>query len=291
LIINGVIVNHSPDEIKLIIADLKEALEFKIYRRIRHLMYPIAGDVTQATIQIGSLHEEMKRRAKLFKAVPQNRICNSLQKYHQINDELGLGLPKLPVIVAIVDEFQDITSDSPDALSDMIALAKKGRAFGIILIASTQSPRVDSIPGALRDQFWTKICGYMANASNYYKLAEIPKSEWEPFHAKGFRPGWYIAQIAGIYYELKAWFISDDEIELVARRNTRADDLKFPTLPERSEPIKRKWAGSADQKRAMLVEWFGRFDEMPTEKDFIDEFAASKRTYYDWVAETWNEIN
>ncbi len=289
-IIHGIVVNHDPSEIRLVIADLKEGLDFRIYRQLRHLLWPVATTADEAAVLVVALRGELERRGRYFKAIPSHRLCNSLDDYHRINDELGLGMPHLPLIVAVIDEFQNVTNQSKDALNGLIDLAKMGRAFGIITMVATQLPNVDSLPSDLKSQFSTKFVGYMANPSNYYKIAEVPQEFWKPFHEQGKIRGRFIASIAGRYFVLRVYRVLPRELELVAQENGTAASLKMPNV-ERAKPLRKKWKGSNDQKRAMLIEWFESLVDMPTETDFVEAFESSPRTYYSWVRPLWEETH
>lgn len=290
-ILHQLLCNSNPVDLRLIIADLKEGLDFRPYKKLPHLLLPIAIEATGAKRQIDYLIEEMENRAKLFKAIPEDRFCNSLDDYHRLGADFGL--PRLPRIVMIVDEFQTLTNetDSPEALNGMVKLAKKGRAFGISLIPCTQLGNVGAIPTALKSQMGSLFCGYLTNPSHYYKIMEIAKEYWEPFHASGKVMGRFIANIAGEISIIQSIYFGKRELEDVARKwsesRTEPEWPKIERKMTNSNPV--LWAGSDDEKRAMLMSWFAGFSEMPTLAEFQERFGASQGTYYNWVPRTWDE--
>ncbi|MCA9368607.1 hypothetical protein KC887_10335, partial [Candidatus Kaiserbacteria bacterium] len=87
----------SPNDIQFVIADLKDGLDFRIFRRLMHLALPVAETTKEAEKQIIWLLQEKERRSKLFKAIPENKLCNNLHKYHELG--ASLNLPRLPRIV------------------------------------------------------------------------------------------------------------------------------------------------------------------------------------------------
>lgn len=289
-LIHQLISSSTPKDLGLVIADLKEGLDFRIYKRLPHLLYPVASTTAETEQQIMGLLEEMSRRANLFKAIPEDLLCNSLDDYHQLGG--SLGLPRLPRILAIVDEFQNVTLESEAALNGMVKLAKEGRAFGISMVCCTQLPNVDALPTALKSQFSSVFCGYLKNPSHYYKIVETTKEYWQPFHEKGKITGRFMADIAGEMITVQSVWIPKKELEHLAREWSR--DRTHPEWPDKyqsSETPVHTWSGSSAQKRAMLIQWLNGFDEMPTFENFQSVFHASERTYYHWVPALWKELH
>jgi hypothetical protein len=247
-VIHQLICNSKPSDLRLIIADLKEGLDFRIYKKLPHLLLPIATDASDTKKQIDYLIKEMEYRTELFKMVPQDKICNSLDDYHRLKLN---GYSRLPRIVMIVDEFQTITNEtntkeSQEALSGMIKLAKKGRAFGISLVPATQLPNVDAIPTALKSQMSSVFCGYLTNPSHYYKIVETTKEFWEPFHNAGKIMGRFIANIGGELNIIQSYYITKRELEDVARTwsqgRTEPTWPKIEVKPRDNNPV--LWLGS-----------------------------------------------
>jgi hypothetical protein len=291
-IVHQLITSQAPGDLKLVIADLKEGLDFRIYQRLPHLALPIATSVKETAIQIDWLLDEMTRRAELYKIIPADRICNNLATFHRLGSEYGLD--RLPWIVAIIDEFQNITLQSDGALEGLIKLAKEGRAFGISLIASTQLPKVDDVPTRFKSQFPSWFCGYLASPSHYSKIVEVDKDVYKPFHDGGKIVGRFIANIAGEKMIVSSPYIPERQLEKEARIwSTNRNEPDWPELPETAVSAHaRDWSSlsSADRKRGALMEWFAGKGEMPTADEFIDEFGTSLATYYNWVPKLWDEF-
>lgn len=290
-IIHQLIKTQAPGDLKLVIADLKEGLDFRIYRRLPHLALPVATSVDGAARQIDWLIDEMSRRAELYKVIPVDRLCNNLATFHRLGAEYGLE--RLPWIVAIIDEFQNVTQQNSTALEGLIKLAKEGRAFGISLIASTQLPKADDVPTRFKSQFPSYFCGYLSNPSHYYKIVEVEEVIWRPFHEGGKTIGRFIANVAGEKFVVSSPYIPERQLEKLAREwsENRAEP-DWPELPETAISAQpRDWASlsSRDNKRAALMEWFIGKQEMPTADDFEATFSGSVATYYNWVPKLWDE--
>lgn len=279
----------TPKDLLFFISDLKEGLDFRIFKRLPHLLFPVASNTAETEQGILGLLEEMSRRAELFKAIPEDRLCNNLDDYHRLG--AGLGLPRLPRIVAIIDEFQNVTNESETALNGLIKLAKEGRAFGISLVCATQLPNVDALPTALKSQFSSVFCGYLKNPSHYYKIVEVAKDYWQPFHDAGKITGRFMADIGGEIVTIQSIWIPKKELEHLAREWSK--ESSEPVWPEKYTPSITPihvWSGSSEQKRSMLIEWFSGFENQPTFEEFQNKFNASQATYYEWVPRLWNEV-
>lgn len=288
-IIHQLLLNSTPQDLRFVIADLKEGLDFRIYKRLPHLLLPVATSASEANEQINHLLLEMSERAQLFKAIPQDRLCNNLDDYHRLGS--SLGLPRLPRIVMIADEFQNITNESEQALNGMVKIAKEGRAFGISLIPATQLGNVAAVPTALKSQMSSIFCAYLKNPSHYYKIMEIAKEYWEPFHEYGKVRGRFIADIAGEINIIQSLYIPKRELEETARQ--WSENQQEPTWPKKQMKTPNQnpvlWQGSLEEKEAMLINWFAGFSEIPTLEEFQEKFGASQGTYYNHVVRLWNE--
>ncbi len=285
--IHQLILAATPKDLLFFISDLKEGLDFRIYKRLPHLLFPVATNTAETEQGILGLLEEMTRRAELFKAIPEDRLCNNLDDYHRLG--AGLGLPRLPRIVAIIDEFQNVTNESETALNGLIKLAKEGRAFGISLVCATQLPNVDALPTALKSQFSSVFCGYLKNPSHYYKIVEVSKDYWQPFHEGGKITGRFMADIGGEIVTIQSIWIPKKELEHLAREWSK--ESAEPVWPEKYVPSITPihvWSGSDEEKRAMLLQWFAGFDRQPTFEEFQEKFNASRRTYFNWVPDLWS---
>jgi hypothetical protein len=170
---------YTPEELHIVIFDHgKDGNDFSPFAHMPHLHgIPIAASDDQALTLLRWLDDEMKRRGDLFRKIPDRYLHNDLHLYHSLRTRLHLEdeLPRLPWLVVIIDECQDLTERAIGGLPLLISLAKKGRYVGIKLIVATQYPNVDAIPAGLRSQLWTRFCGSLASPREYHTVAEIGK--------------------------------------------------------------------------------------------------------------------
>ena len=170
---------YTPEELHIVIFDHgKDGNDFSVFAHMPYLHgVPIATSDDEAIRLLKWLDGEMARRGELFRKIPDRFLCNDLHRYHKLRVELAMEdeLPRLPYLVVVIDECQDLTGKAVDGLPLLVSLAKKGRYAGIKLLVATQYPNVDAIPAGLRSQLWTRFCGSLSSPREYHNVAEIGK--------------------------------------------------------------------------------------------------------------------
>jgi hypothetical protein len=133
---------------------------------------------------------------------------------------------QFPLRLVVVDELAVYTATGDKKLCDKFSsllrdLVSRGRAAGIIVVAATQKPSSDIVPTSLRDLFgfrWALRCS-TPQASD-----TILGSGWA---SRGFTAstidaadrgvGLLLAE-GGMPVRLKAYYLSDDDLKVLARR-------------------------------------------------------------------------
>jgi hypothetical protein len=139
---------YPPEELDLYLLDFKE-VEFNVYltQRLPHArVIASRADREFGLSVLRRFREEIERRSRLFYQVTDNTVTN-LAEYTQATGNV------LPQALLIMDEFQVLfESDGRTNVSDRIAteagfllgdIARRGAAFGLHLLLSTQSPGGD----------------------------------------------------------------------------------------------------------------------------------------------------
>lgn len=279
---------HSPKEVKLLIGDLKDGLDFGIFKRLPHLAAPIGTTIEEVYSLVWFVQQEMERRAELFKGLPDDRICNGLERYHTLIDEMGLKAPRLPRLVMIIDEVQVVTENDDVTLKNLTDISRTGRAYGIHLVLSTQSPKVDAIPSILKSQLNTRFVGKMASRGDYFRIADVPK---EIYDSRKLSTGQFFVSL-GEWSTVQAFKLPDRELEKTIAEISKGHDT--PTweaigAPERVAAVRQDFKGSNAIKRAKTLQFLAKFDEKPTAADFMAEFDVSEPTALKWINEYWTE--
>lgn len=153
-IINSILFNAKPDEVKLLMIDPK-VVELSHYNGIPHLILPVVVDPKKASIALNWAVNEMTNRYKTFA----EHVVKDINSYNRkAETQPDLNLEKMPKIVILVDELADLMMVAPNQVEDAICrLAQMARAAGIHLIVATQRPSVDVITGLIKANIPSRI--------------------------------------------------------------------------------------------------------------------------------------
>lgn len=152
-IIMSILMNATPDEVKLILIDPK-IVEFRVYEGIPHLLIPVVTDPKKAAGALNWAVQEMLRRYKQFAELNVRDIYDYNQKAAMPDS----GLAKMPQIVIAIDELADLMMAASKEVEDAICrLAQMARAAGMHLIIATQRPTTDIITGLIKANIPSRI--------------------------------------------------------------------------------------------------------------------------------------
>nr|MBN1228965.1 DNA translocase FtsK [Anaerolineae bacterium] len=88
--------------------------------------------------------------------------------------------PPTPRIVVAIDEVGDLLAVSDKETTELLVrLAQRGREAGIHVIASTQRPSADAVPGALKANLPARLIGRVASAQEALMASGIPGTNAE----------------------------------------------------------------------------------------------------------------
>ena len=155
-IILTLLINNSPDELRMILVDPKR-VELNGYNGMPHLLCPVITEPKDTINALAWCVSEMERRYKLFASLGKRNI-------DQYNAEPDLGEGRMPYIVIVIDELADLTLVAArEVESSIVRLAQMARAVGIHLIVATQRPSVDVITGLIKANIPTRIAFAVAS--------------------------------------------------------------------------------------------------------------------------------
>ncbi len=134
-IVNSLIIQNPPERFKFILIDQTGA-EFSLYENIPHLYKPVISDRAEAKTAVSELLSEMERRYGEFKRYGVKDI-SEYDKFAGKDD----SLPRMPRIMLVIDGYEDIACDDPDAFQKSItSLLQKSRAAGMHIVVSSSAP-------------------------------------------------------------------------------------------------------------------------------------------------------
>ncbi len=154
-ILTSLIYKTSPEELKLLLIDMKGGVELGMYNGLPHMLVErCISNATHAVNAFKWLIREMDQRYDLL----QGQHVNNIALYHSLPGYKSGEIPAMPYIVMVVDETADLMSRNKKEVEDSIQnLAQKARAAGIHIILATQRPSVDVIGGVIKANIGTRI--------------------------------------------------------------------------------------------------------------------------------------
>lgn len=144
-ILVSLLVKNKPSDLKIILVDPKK-VEFTFYEDLPHLATPVINDPVLATEALKWAVREMERRYEVLRRAKVKKISDYNKKR-----ETNPNMEKMPFIVIVVDEFNDLVMNcGAEANEAIIRLAQMARACGMHIILATQRPTVDVVNGTIK---------------------------------------------------------------------------------------------------------------------------------------------
>ena len=133
----GMIARHSPEELNLILVDFKGGATFLELDRASHVAAVITNLADESYLvdrMRDALGGEIHRRQQVLRNAGN---LPGVAAYHQAR-RTRPGLPALPALFIIVDEFSELLSRHPDFIDVFVAIGRLGRSLGIHLLLASQ---------------------------------------------------------------------------------------------------------------------------------------------------------
>lgn len=168
-IILSILMNASPNEVKLMLIDPKK-VELTQYSNLPHMIAPVISEPHGAYAALHWLVKEMQHRYEILRHLGLRNInsFNNRKIRPEIESSFESTIPeKMHYIVGIIDEFADLMMVSSTDLETPIArIAQMARAVGIHLILATQRPSREVITGIIKANFPTRIAFKVSSRIN-----------------------------------------------------------------------------------------------------------------------------
>lgn len=223
VIICTLLSRHTPDEVRLIMIDLKDGIDLSQYNGVPHLSQEIVSDGDDVSDVLEAVTSEMGRRLRLLT----ENMCKSIDIYNKRYDQ------KLPHLIIFFDEFQQVLSGKNRATVEkqIRRILAQGRAPGIHLILATQIPKTSVLPTDMQGNISTKFVGYMPTAAaSLTALQNTLANQLERL------PGRMILQV-GDSYKVQVPYISDaDMLSIISVAKRDYIVAPTPTLPADTQP-------------------------------------------------------
>ncbi|HSA99090.1 MAG TPA: DNA translocase FtsK 4TM domain-containing protein [Anaerolineales bacterium] len=202
-ILTCLLVNNTPDDVRLILVDPKR-VELTGYNGIPHLLAPVVVEIDRVIGALQWMTREMDKRYHLFAQVGARNITD-------YNARMKLqGTKKLPFLIVVIDELADLMMIAPGETEQTITrLAQLARATGIHMIIATQRPSVDVVTGLIKANFPARIAFAVASNTDSRVILDQPGAE----RLLGRGDMLFQAPDAPAPARLQGVFVSDHEIQ------------------------------------------------------------------------------
>jgi S-DNA-T family DNA segregation ATPase FtsK/SpoIIIE len=157
-IVTSLLMRYTPDQVRLILVDPKR-VELGAYNGLPHLLTEVVTNPKKAANALDWAVREMDMRYELLAEVGVRDISGynasfdrgELPPKDDPDPATGRGYERLPFIVIVVDELNDLMMVAArDVEASICRIAQMARAVGIHLIIATQRPSVDVITGVIK---------------------------------------------------------------------------------------------------------------------------------------------
>ena len=205
----SILMRYKPDEVKLMLVDPKK-VELSNYNGVPHLLCPVVSDPKKASIALQKIVSEMEKRYDIFSEKNVKNIAGYNDWVVKENKNNNTNIPKMPYIVAIIDELADLMLVASKEVEDSIMrITQMARAAGIHLIVATQRPSTDVITGVVKANIPSRIA--FAVASNIDSRTILDMSGAEKLLGKGDML--YFPMGDPSPTRIQGCFVNDDEIK------------------------------------------------------------------------------
>jgi len=169
-LITSLLCNATPDEVRMILMDLKR-VELAAYNGLPHLLVPVITEPERAKAALKWAVNEMEGRYRRFAGASSRNI-------RAYNDSRIDPDDRMPYIVIVVDELADLMMREGKNVEDpIVRLAQKARATGIHMVLATQRPSVNVVTGLIKANFPSRIAFAMASQIDSRTILDAPGAE------------------------------------------------------------------------------------------------------------------
>jgi S-DNA-T family DNA segregation ATPase FtsK/SpoIIIE len=157
-LVTSLLMRCTPDQVRLILVDPKR-VELGAYNDLPHLLTQVVTNPKKAANALDWAVREMDMRYELLAEVGVRDITGynamfdrgELPTKDDPDPTTGKGYDRLPFIVIVVDELNDLMMVAArDVEASICRIAQMARAVGIHLVIATQRPSVDVITGVIK---------------------------------------------------------------------------------------------------------------------------------------------
>jgi hypothetical protein len=225
----------TPAQVRIALIDPKRS-EFAVWDGLPHLWGEVAHTTDQAADLVMGLAREVDKRGDTFRRV--GSVCKDIAAYNKL---AGVDA-RLPYIVCIVDECLDLVGESKALDEALRTLATRGRSAGVFLWMATQhGAAMSGMPRVVNVNLGTRLV-FRVTDGNAAQAAGCPGAQNIP---SGLR-GRMLAKLDDAPCEVQAFYLSDDELELIAGELGAGQAQPAKPLASEDELALLAWAAKSN---------------------------------------------
>lgn len=209
---------NSPQELGVMLVDLKGGIEFVHWSGLKHQIHPMIKRADEVVEALGWLRTIMERRLAMFEAAR----AKNLSTYNRNTSK------PLPRLLLIIDEMATLIGlgELTTAIhNELRVLSSQGRAVGINLILCTQHSSVDVLPGWIKTNMGVRGSARMPSIVASQVILDTSTAASLPNV-----PGRMAFSVGRYEIIVQSPYISDDEIARAVKLSqdfTDADRSEF----------------------------------------------------------------
>jgi len=153
------ITKHTPQNLRLVLIDLKGGLEFNFYADIPHLHGGIVDSIEGVANTLAQLEAIMQSRFRKFRG-----LAKRIEEYH--DKRPGDYMPRILCVFDEVASIMDHGDLTKQILASLRELTRMGRAVGIHIWLCTQRPDVKAVDGQIKNNLAVRLSGRMSSSAD-----------------------------------------------------------------------------------------------------------------------------
>lgn len=157
-LVTGMAVNHSPEDLAMVLVDYKGGATFAGLSHLPHISGMITNIESDLTL-VDRMHEalfgELERRQRILQDAGNFDRTRDYQEHRRTDPETTL--PPLPSLLVIIDEFGELLASNPDFIDLFVSIGRTGRSLGVHLLLASQRLEIGRLRG-LESHLRYRIC-------------------------------------------------------------------------------------------------------------------------------------